>query len=250
MAIGKDIARAEIYDFVKKIDNASTCVVIGDVEVDISVPSHKVAFKVYDAAHIPTGYPGNYFNFCNLEANKEGYVLFHISTDDWWFRNDAVKSNILKIFGKLPTIGLKNVTFAELPEKMAVEFYYENHHTDLTDGDEFYALLKDGEPIAMVAVSENFISNYCEKKFYQVEDGLENIMMYMYNGVGPKMLEEPFVYSSDQEFPILEKTKKSNFNYCCDSDPHVTFKSILLSHYQPEYITYTGSSHKLYFLKI
>ena len=133
-AIKFDKTQKNIYEFITTIliDGYimnDTRKIIPPLELDIYIPSHKLAIE-YNGVywHSEEYKPNDYHLNKTIECEKQGIQLIHIFEDEWLFKQDIVKSRLQNILGLTPNkIYARKCEMRETSSRQSKEFLNENH---------------------------------------------------------------------------------------------------------------------------
>jgi very-short-patch-repair endonuclease len=100
--------------------------IINPFELDMVFPDHKIAVEycgLYWHSEASSGKGRDYHYNKMLKANKKGYRLITIFSDEWNLKRDAVKSKLMEIFreneGDAKVVCVKPVSYTDYDEFVA-----------------------------------------------------------------------------------------------------------------------------------
>lgn len=127
------IIEGELFAFIKGLCSdtiQSDRSVLGGRELDVLVPSLKIAFEMnglYWHSELVRGSP-KHMLWKQQHAYKLGYRLFHVFEDEWLYKQDIVKSRIKAILGKLDIkLDARKLTLCGLSNREKRQFLEVNH---------------------------------------------------------------------------------------------------------------------------
>lgn len=124
----------ELGDYIASIIGEKNIVrndrtILNGVELDIYVPSKKIAFE-FDGLywHSEIKKPNKKYHLQKtIECEKQGIQLIHIFEDEWIYKKDICKSRIKNILGSSTRLYARKCEIVELTNKEANNFFTENH---------------------------------------------------------------------------------------------------------------------------
>jgi hypothetical protein len=122
----------KVLTFIEKLGlcvESGTRKVISPLELDIYIPSHKIAIEYNDLYwHSEKFTDDNYHLNKTLECEKQGIQLIHIFEDEWVYKKDIVKSRLQNLLGLTPNkIYGRKTLVKEVTSKESKVFLDENH---------------------------------------------------------------------------------------------------------------------------
>lgn len=152
-------AETQVADFIRNLGidiQTSDRTIIGPKELDIVIPSHKVAIE-FDGLfwHSESrGKDKNYHLSKTLEAKKNGYRLIHIIEDEWVHRRPIVEQKIKSILGlNRNSIYARKTSVETIPGKEAKKFLEENHIQGHVASTIHLGLKSNGHLVALMSFS-------------------------------------------------------------------------------------------------
>lgn len=129
---------------------------ISGSELDIYVPSRQVAIE-FDGLywHNETNRDNNYHLNKTEKCEANGIKLIHVFEDEWYFKQDIVKSRISGILGNNVKIFARNCIVCKMTLSEANEFLESNHIQGACSSKWRYGLYFGGMPIAVMTFGRN-----------------------------------------------------------------------------------------------
>lgn len=186
----------ELFEFIKTTLPEENVIqgergIIGNDELDIYVPSLKIAFE-YNGLywHSEIAKDSRYHLRKTKKCEENNIRLFHVFEDDWLYRKDIVKSMIKNLLGKTAKkiyarkCEVKSVNFND-----SKKFLSENHVQGYCPSKIRYGLYYNNELISLMTfgVSRHFIGNgkhqwellrFCNKTNTSVVGGASKLLKY------------------------------------------------------------------------
>jgi len=127
---GKSHMEQEVIDFISQYYSVIPNYKIERTEVDIYIPDLKIGFEFNGLYWHSEAYKGSTFHKSKTEKLSEsGISLFHIWEDDWIFKKEIVKSQILSKISRVPKrIYARNCEVGEISDNRVVRDFLEKNH--------------------------------------------------------------------------------------------------------------------------
>lgn len=127
---GKSHMEQEVVEFISQYMKVESNYKIGRTEVDIYLPDVKIGFEFNGLYWHSEVYKDSRFHISKTEKLSEsGISLFHIWEDDWVFRKEIVKSQILSRISKIPErIYARNCEVREISDNRIVRDFLDKNH--------------------------------------------------------------------------------------------------------------------------
>ena len=121
----------ELQEFIKEnyqgTIEENTKQVMYPQELDIYLPELKLAFEFNGVYwHNELNKPNDYHFSKTNRCEHKGIKLVHIYEDDWYYKNDTIKSSILELLNKNPILDIKNYKISEVSDLESKKFVLEN----------------------------------------------------------------------------------------------------------------------------
>jgi hypothetical protein len=170
-------------------------------ELDVYIPSHKLAFEFNGLYWHSDIYKDNNYHLNKTEkCLSKNIRLIHIYEDDWLYKKDIIKSKILNIFDMNDKINIIDCTIKEIHDiKIIKEFINNNDLKKYKKSNINYSLLYKNNIILIMSL--NIEDNLCT---------INNITSSYY------LNTDDCVYFLLNN--IINKYNISNFVYMCDRD--------------------------------
>ena len=160
------------------------------LEIDIYLPELNLGFEFNGLYwHSEKFKDKNYhINKTNHFKNK-GIRIIHIWEDDWLFRKDIIKSQILNIFGKSKKIYARKCSIKEVGVKDARLFLDNNHIQGFVNSVKKIGIYYENELVSIMTFDHNEgrkkmavdgwnLSRFCNKLEYNVVGGASKLLNY------------------------------------------------------------------------
>lgn len=192
--------------------------IISPYELDVYLPELNLAFEYnglywHSEKHKEKNYHINKTDLCE----KNNIQLIHIWEDDWLFKQDIIKSLILKKLNISNKIDAKKCEIKEISDKLSKEFLNNNHIQGYIKSKIRIGLFYENELVNLMTFSNNELLRFCNKLNVDVINGEKKIFNFFIDKYKQKEL---FAISnrSYQEtffnklgFKVLEKTEPNCF---------------------------------------
>jgi len=188
---GSSKSEKEVADFVKSLGiqiKTNTRKLISPLELDIYVPSHKLAIEfngLYWHSEL-NGKDKNYHLNKTLQCKSKGIQLLHIFEDEWIDKQEIVKSIITAKLGLIQNkLYARKCIIKSVPSNEAKLFLFDNHlqgpingtHLGLYYNEELLSLLTYGK--SRFNKSWNYeILRFCNKINISVTGGLSKLLKH------------------------------------------------------------------------
>jgi hypothetical protein len=160
--------------------------IIKPYEIDIYLPELKIGFELNGLYwHSDKYKKKNYHRVKQQLYEKNGIKLYNIYEDDWIYKEDIVKSNILKLFNKIEFE--KNVKVSINDDEEIDSFLIENNIFKKINNKCQFMCIYDNFKTLICVISYSMIKNYieifdiCEKKNIKVDNVLKIICNFFEN---------------------------------------------------------------------
>lgn len=199
-----------------------------DREIDIYLPELKLGIEFNGLYwHNETKKPIDYHYDKTIRSEDVGIYLIHIYEDDWLYKQDIVKSNILKILNKCEKIDSNNLKIINVDYTTSLNFLKENSLYYFKDFDVSLGMYDKDNLIYIMCFKKLTSSNYklvdcCDLKFLQVENGFENILNYFVNNFDVKEIE----YIADRSWINKNSSKYLDYGFKLETVIKEDFKYI------------------------
>lgn len=183
----------ELFQFIK--DNVS-CDVLNNVrglidhnkEIDIFIPSMKLAFEFDGDYWHSSEYRGKYYHIEKTKKlNEKDIRLIHINESEWFYNNVKIKGFILGVLGKYnKRIFARKCSVRKLDSKTFRQFLEENHlGTPINASTRLGLFASDNELVSVIGIGksrykkdEYEIYRFCNKLGYSVVGGLSKLVKH------------------------------------------------------------------------
>jgi hypothetical protein len=198
--------------------------IINPHEIDIYLPKIKLAFEFnglywHSDLYKDKNYHINKTEFCE----KKHIQLIHIYEDEWLFKNDIVKSNILNLLGKSEKINARKCEIFEIADNQLIRnFLNTNYIQGFINSNINLGLFYNGELESVLTLEGQFDSyellRFCDKLNTTIIDGVNKLFQYFIEKYSPKeviCLADRSWYNGDLHekigFTLTEKTKPNQY---------------------------------------
>ena len=166
--------------------------IISPKELDIYIPEYNIAIECNGVYwHSELYRPNNYHQEKYLQCKDKGIKLIQIWEDDWYIKNDIIKSRLENLFNSSKRIYARKCVIKEIDNKNSKEFLENNHiqgnvnakyKIGLYYNDELVSLLTMGSLRKMMNqknIENNYeILRFCNKINYTVIGGFSKLLKY------------------------------------------------------------------------
>lgn len=218
----------EIYQFVAEnyggiVMRNYRKILSGNRELDIYLPSLKLAIE-FDGLFwhsTKNDTPTNYHLDKTNECKNKGIRLIHIFEDEWIYKREIVKSNILKLLNsnKINKINSSDCLISEVSITESKLFLEENSIEESNDFDTSYGLYHNGEFVSVMCFNGNNIVNFCHKLNTEVVVGMETILKYFIS----KYNTNSITFSIDKRWNDGSELEKFGFKCYGETEPSFTY---------------------------
>ena len=195
----KSIKEKELFEFIKSIYTGEIIQSYRDgLEVDIYLPELKIGFEFNGLYWHSEIYKDKHYHLDKTNSFKErGIRIIHIWEDDWTFKKDIIKSQIINAIGKSIKIFARKCFVKEVNDiniikdflnknhiqgwinsKVKIGLYFNDELVSLMTFDQFEGRkkMKDGEWN---------LSRFCNKLNYSVVGGASKLLKYFIESNNP-----------------------------------------------------------------
>jgi hypothetical protein len=192
----------KLYEFISKnyhgeiIRNSKD--VISPYEIDIYLPEIKIAFEFNGIYwHNEINKPNDYHLIKSDLCHEKNIKLYHVFEDDWNFKNEIVKSNILKILNiKNYKIIFDDCEIKEIKNsKLIINFLNNNSLNKYVKSGINIGIFYKNELINLMSFRKEYnlqdiylLNNICSKLNINIIKGEEKIMNYFIEKYKPKKI--------------------------------------------------------------
>lgn len=191
----------ELFDFVKSIcpdAEQSTKNVIDKFELDIYIPSKKVAFE-FDGLywHNELNKTSSYHLDKTVECEKIGIRLFHVFEDEWIYKKDIIMSMINNILhNSYKRIYARNCSLQNVSSKECTTFLNKNHLQGACGSSIKLGLYYNSQLVSLMIFgkSRHFVGSgkheyellrFCNKLEYSVVGGASKLFKHFVKEYNP-----------------------------------------------------------------
>lgn len=232
-------AEKQVTNFIKENYNEEILEnkrkIIKRYELDIYLPNLNLAIE-YNGLywHSSDCKTNNYHKDKTNKCENQNIHLIHIYEDDWMFKKEIVKSNILKILNKCEKVDSNNFKISKVDYSTSLTFLKENSLYDFKDFDVSIGLYDKDKLVYIMCFKKLSSNNYklvdcCDIKFLQVENGLGNVLNYFIKNYDIKEIE----YFADRSWVNKNFSKYLEYGFKLDlvikEDYKYIFKTIRLN---------------------
>ena len=186
----------EIADYVKSLSVQlvlNSREIIPPKEIDIYIPSHKLAIEV-DGVFWHSTFSvedDSLRKHIHLHKTKEceanGISILHIFDTEWEAKKDIWKSVILAKLGMSKRIYARKCEFSKIESSVGRKFMEDNHLQGSTTSGEYYGLILENTPVAVMQVAksrfksteDHEILRYCSVLGHSVVGGFSKILKHI-----------------------------------------------------------------------
>lgn len=191
-------------------------------ELDIYIPEYKLGIEYnglywHSSKHKESNFHLNKTELCEAK----GVNIIHVFEDEWLFKKDIVKSNILRTLDLLPEIIINKIKLVD--DKLKTEFLKENNIEGSRKTCINLGLFNDDTLVSIMCfdeVNHNFtIVRYCDKNFIKIMDSFNLLFEYFKN----TFQFEKVKLILDRRW--INKTELSDFNFIKNMKPKYKYCS-------------------------
>jgi hypothetical protein len=224
--LDSDIER-QLYDFI--LEHYNGIINRNDrtlgVEFDIFLPKLKIAFEYNGLYWHSELFKDKDYHLNKTEiAEKNGIKLIHIFEDDWFFKENIVKSKIINLLDKSQQLCIEKCEIKEVNDnKLVEEFLNKNYiHGYFNSGIDI-GLFYSNELISLMIFKvngEEMKNDYemicfCDKLFYTITGGIEQMFKYFINKYKP----DNIISYVDRSWSNGSSFKQLGFMLDCKMEP-------------------------------
>jgi len=198
---GTSKSEQEVLSFIQKYyPNAkSDRIILEGKEIDIYIEELKLGIEyngLYWHSEIGGNKDSKYHQNKTLLAKSKGIHLIQIFEDEWFNKQDIVKSIILNKMGKSPIkIFARKCKIKEVENKIAKQFLFDNHLQCEINGTHIGLFYKD-ELVSMITMGKSRfnkkydyeILRFCNKLNYSVTGGLSKLLKHFKKEYNPSSI--------------------------------------------------------------
>jgi len=219
----------QLQQFIKENYNSiiefNTNKIIAPYELDIYLPNNKIAIEFNGVHWHSEKYVGNDYHLKKTELCESNDIkLIHIYEDDWMYKNDIVKSNILNILKLTQIIIFANdVEIKEISDNKIIRYFLEKNHIQGFVGSQFkFGLYYNDELVSMITFGKQRknmgiksspdsyeLLRFCNKLNTNIIGGESKLFMYFIDNYKP---EEIITYA-DRSWSQGELYYKLGFDF-------------------------------------
>jgi very-short-patch-repair endonuclease len=178
--------------------NVNTKNIISPYELDICIPSLKIAFE-YNGSHWHSELCGKskryHINKTNM-CNNKGYRLIHILDNEWNLNKDITKSRITSILGLSSVIYARKCKIVELTKFQKKEFLIVNHLQSNCASSIEYGLMYENKIVACMTFGKSRFNTsieyelirYCNILNTTVVGGASKLFKHFLTQVNPSTI--------------------------------------------------------------
>jgi len=144
-------------------------------ELDIYLPDLKLAFEFNGLYWHSELFKSNDYHLNKTEScEKHDIQLVHIYEDDWLFKQDIVKSNILNLLGKTNKILAENCEIREIKDNKLIRDFLNKNHIQGFVGSKIKVGLFYNEELVSLMIFRKLKKSMCQKSL----DGIYEMLRY------------------------------------------------------------------------
>jgi hypothetical protein len=230
----KSIKEKELYGFIKSVYNGYIIDSYRDgFEIDIYLPDLNLGFEFNGVYWHSELFKDKWYHLDKTNYFKErGIRIIHIWEDDWIYKKDIIKSQILNWLGLTPTkVFARKCEVKEVSGKKLVrDFLDKNHIQGNISSSLKIGLFYNGDLVSLMTFdhfegrnkmldSEWNISRFCNKIGINVLGGASKILKYFINNWKPSRI----ISFADKEWSTGDLYFKLNFNLKYESPPNYKY---------------------------
>ena len=225
------IKEKELYKFVYNNYKGSIVESYRDgLEIDIYLPELKVGFEFNGLYYHSNKFKDKYYHINKTKYFQDkGIRIIHIWEDDWDYKTDVIKSQILNWVGNTPNkIYARKCEVREINDTSVYrEFLNENHIQGYYIGCEYkLGLFFNNELVSLITFDHNEgrkkmkhnewnLSRFCNKLNTNVVGGATKLLKYFKKNKNANRI----ISYVDKDWSMGNLYKKMNFNRINDSKP-------------------------------
>ena len=227
----KSIKEKNLYEFISNsyTGEVSKLYRDGKMEIDIFLPDLKIGFEFNGLYWHSDEYKSSYFHLNKTNYFKEkGIRLIHIWEDDWDFKRDIVKSQILNLLSlNQNKIFARNCEVKILTDnKLIKSFLNENHIQGYVNSVVKLGLFNNGDLVSIMTFdkfegrkkmdsNDWNLNRFCNKLGTTVIGGASKLFKYFNKNYNPKRI----ISYADKDWSIGKLYYKLGFNLISETKP-------------------------------
>ena len=230
----KSIKEKELYEFITSIYSGEVIDSYRDgLEIDIYLPDLKIGFEFNGVYWHSELYKDKWYHLNKTNHFKErGIRIIHIWEDDWMYKRDIIKSQIVNWLALTPIkLFARKCEIKEIDDKKLVrDFLDKNHIQGNISSVLKIGLFYIGDLVSLMTFDhfegrkrmldyEWNLSRFCNKIDINVIGGASKILKYFINNWKPKRI----ISFADKEWSIGDLYFKLNFNLKYESSPNYKY---------------------------
>ena len=223
------IKESELYEFIK--DNYSGQIILNykdKFEIDIYLPELKIGFEFNGIWWHSSKYKENNYHINKTNFFKERNIrIIHIWEDDWIYKIDIIKYQILSFLGKIDNrIWARKCTISEVDTKTTKDFLNKNHIQGFVKSNTKIGLYYNNELVSIMTfdkfegrkkMSDNEwnLSRFCTKNELSVIGAASKLLNYFTKKYNPKRI----ISYADKDWSNGNMYLKIGFNKISETKP-------------------------------
>ncbi len=187
-----DFKKDELFNFIRSLGFRdavqSDKTVLGSMELDITIPSKKIAIEFNGLYWHSTRFKERRYHLNKTLASQDsGYRLIHIFEDEWDTRKEQVKEKIKSILGvdDRQTVYARKCSVVEIDDIDKISDFYNKNHIQGSAGQSFtFGLEFNGSVVAMMSFKKRSDTEYELSRYatsHRVVGGFSRILKHAKN---------------------------------------------------------------------
>jgi hypothetical protein len=225
----KSIKEKEFIKFIKENYDGKLIESYRDgLEIDIYLPDLNLGFEFNGLYWHSDKFKDKWYHLNKTKYFKEkGIRIIHIWEDDWDFKNEIVKSQILNLLEKSEKIFARKCEVKEITDISVIrKFLNENHIQGFFGSKIKLGLFFNSELVSLMTFDKNEgrkkmnscewnLSRFCTKNNHTVIGGASKLLRYFIENYSPKRI----ISYADRDWSVGDLYYKLGFKKLSESDP-------------------------------
>jgi hypothetical protein len=225
----KSIKEKEFIKFIKENYDGELIESYRDgLEIDIYLSDYNLGFEFNGLYWHSDKFKDKWYHLNKTKYFEEkGIRIIHIWEDDWDFKNDIIKSQILNLLSKSKKIFARKCEVKEITDPSFIrKFLNENHIQGFVGSQIKLGLFFNDELVSLMTFDKNEgrkkmnsyewnLSRFCTKKNHNVIGGASKLLRYFIENYSPKRI----ISYADRDWSVGDLYYKLGFKKLSESDP-------------------------------
>ena len=230
IGISQSIKEKELYNFIKDNYNSKIRTSYRDgLEIDIYLPELNIGFEFNGLYwHSELYKDKNYHIDKSKYFLNKGIHIIHIWEDDWSYKNEIIKSQILNIIGKTENkIYARKCQVKEIQDSKIISKFLENNHIQGKVNSSLKLGLYYNNKLISVMTFDHFegrkkmnnnewnLSRFCSLSNYNVIGGFSKLLSFFIKSYNPNRI----ITYADRDWSLGKMYKKLGFKKIKETRP-------------------------------